>query len=137
MPVDSSHRSRGRFLFTTMALIIFGLCVFYFGYQGLIEGNAVVSFRSGKHFVAYANGPHAESFVFKVWWWMIVGGGMAALGVFRLMRWLFGGLARRERILFSASAMRSRRVRVSGWVASASLVIGAFVFAYVYAATRV
>lgn len=120
-----------------MALIIFGLCVFYFGYQGLIEGNTVVSFRSGKHFVAYANGPHAESFVFKVWWWMIVGGGMAALGVFRLMRWLFGGLARRERILFSASAMRSRRVRVSGWVASASLVIGAFVFAYVYAATRV
>lgn len=136
MPVDWNARpARGRFLFGCIALFALGLLAIYLGYQGLSEGSINVFFKSGERLVAYANGPHAEHFAFEVWSRMAIGAFMSALGVLCLLLWVFGGATRRERMLFSAAAVRSRRVRISGWVAS--LVIGAFVFAYVYAATRV
>jgi len=66
MPVDSNRRSRRRICLSCIAVTIFGLCVFYLGYQGLSQGSIAVSFKNGEHLVAYANGPHAEYFAFEV-----------------------------------------------------------------------
>ncbi|KHK49200.1 hypothetical protein PI87_26775 [Ralstonia sp. A12] len=113
MPVDwSARRERGRFLLGGLALIVIGAGSCYLGYQ------------DGEHLAA-------------AWSRVTLGAIVATIGLVGLLLFALSSAARRERMLFSASAMRSRRVRVSGWVASASLVIGAFVFAYVYAATRV
>ncbi|MFX7977192.1 hypothetical protein ABTK65_20320, partial [Acinetobacter baumannii] len=64
-----------------------------------------------------------------------VGAAVVAIGLLGVLLLAFGSAARRERMLFSSVAVRSRRARLSGWVAS--LVIGAFVFAYVYTSTGV
>lgn len=111
MPVDWNARpARGRFLLGCVALVVIGAGSSYLGYQ------------DGEHLTA-------------AWSRTSLGAAVVAIGLLGLTLFAFGSKARRERMLFSAAAVRSRRVRISGWLAS--LVIGAFVFAYVYAATRV
>ncbi|WP_296228968.1 hypothetical protein [Ralstonia sp. UBA689] len=111
MLVDWNARPwRGRFLLGCVALVVIG---------------------AGSSYLAYQDGEHLTA----GWSRTSLGAAVAAIGLLGLLLFAIGPTARRERMLFSAAAMRSRRVRVSGWVAS--LVIGAFVFAYVYAATRV
>jgi len=110
MPVDwNVRRARGRFLFGGLALIVLGAGSCYLGYQ------------DGEHLVA-------------AWSRVTLGATVAAIGLVGVLLFALSAAARRERMLFSATAVRSQRVRVSGWVAS--LLIGAFVFAYVYATTR-
>ncbi|WP_104654610.1 hypothetical protein [Ralstonia insidiosa] len=108
MPVDWKARpARGRFVLGCTALVVIGAVSSYLGY------------RDGEHLTA-------------AWSRLSVGAAVAAIGLLGVLLLAFGSAARRERMLFSSVAVRSRRVRLSGWVAS--LVIGAFVFAYVYAA---
>ncbi|WP_439894082.1 hypothetical protein ACS7SF_21130 (plasmid) [Ralstonia sp. 25C] len=126
MTIDSDSRWRRQIFVCCIAMVILGLSLFYLGYQGLSRGSVEVYLKSsGKHFMAYAKGPHAASFVYEVWLHMIAGGGMAMLGVFGLRLWVFGGPARRERARVAVEAMRSRHTRVPGWLAF--VVISAFV----------
>ena len=106
MPVDWKARpARGRFVLGCVALVVIGALSSYLGYQ------------DGERLTA-------------AWSRLSVGAAVVAIGLLA-----FGSAARRERMLFSSVAVRSRRARLSGWVAS--LVIGAFVFAYVYTSTGV
>ncbi len=111
MPVDWKARpARGRFVLGCIALVVIG------------AGSSYLGYRDGEHLTA-------------AWSRLSVGAAVAAIGLLGVLLLAFGTAARRERMLFSSVAVRSRRMRLSGWVAS--LVIGAFVFAYVYASTGV
>jgi uncharacterized membrane protein len=111
MPVDWKARpARGRFVLGCIALVVIGVVCSYLGYQ------------DGEQLRA-------------TWSRLSVGAAVTAVGLLGFLLLAFGAAARRERMLFSSAVVRSRRVRISGWVAS--LVIGAFVFAYVYASTGV